>query len=339
MSIRADNVRGLLDLFICLAVLTIIALRSFLYLTGYPQIGGGGLHIAHMLWGGLLMLTALILEQSIIVRWARRLGAILGGIGFGLFIDELGKFITKDNDYFFQPTFALIYVLFILIYFLTRHLLRAKPFTPLESLVNAVDYLKEAAVGEMDEKDKRRAMQHLDEVPPENALKEPLTRFLGEFQAATRPPFFWERISRWFYLKYLKMISSPIFSKFIALVFLGVALYEIFNLRFTVSSLWNLERFQLSEWATFLSSMAAFFLILIGDVQLLRRKRAFAYRWFERALLVAILIGQVFVFYKVQLRGILWLALLVFFLVALRLLMAQEERLQLATPSHPLPLP
>ncbi|HEY5903448.1 MAG TPA: hypothetical protein VIU39_12900, partial [Anaerolineales bacterium] len=29
--------------------------RLFLSLSGYPQIGGGELHIAHVLWGGLLL--------------------------------------------------------------------------------------------------------------------------------------------------------------------------------------------------------------------------------------------------------------------------------------------
>src|SRR5438105_3470241 len=28
-------------------------------LSGYPQVGGHGLHIAHMLWGGLLMVLAI----------------------------------------------------------------------------------------------------------------------------------------------------------------------------------------------------------------------------------------------------------------------------------------
>lgn len=63
-----------------------------------------------------MTIAILILLTLYTNRTARHFAAATGGIGFGLFIDELGKFITKDNNYFFQPTIALIYVIFIILY-------------------------------------------------------------------------------------------------------------------------------------------------------------------------------------------------------------------------------
>ena len=59
--------------------------RLFLYLTGYPQIGGGQLHVAHVLWGGLLLFIAVLLLLTIANRWAFWLSALLAGAGVGLF--------------------------------------------------------------------------------------------------------------------------------------------------------------------------------------------------------------------------------------------------------------
>ena len=43
------------EAFVMIAIATILLTRLYLELTGYPQIGGGDLHIAHALWGGALM--------------------------------------------------------------------------------------------------------------------------------------------------------------------------------------------------------------------------------------------------------------------------------------------
>jgi len=85
---------------------SIVVTRLYLDLTGYPTVGGGTLHIAHSVWGGLLLFVGgmlpLVLKNRSALPWA----ALLTGIGAGLFVDEVGKFITDDNDYFFDAAAA-----------------------------------------------------------------------------------------------------------------------------------------------------------------------------------------------------------------------------------------
>lgn len=88
--------------------------RLLLELTGYPQLGGGELHIAHVLWGGLLLFTSALVMLILANRWAFFLGAVLAGLGVGLFIDEVGKFITQANDYFYPAAAPIIYAFFLL---------------------------------------------------------------------------------------------------------------------------------------------------------------------------------------------------------------------------------
>jgi hypothetical protein len=88
--------------------------RLFLSLSDYPTIGGGELHIAHVLWGGLLLFVASLLPLIFANRWVYSVSAVVGGVGIGLFIDEVGKFITVKNDYFFPAAAPIIYVFFLL---------------------------------------------------------------------------------------------------------------------------------------------------------------------------------------------------------------------------------
>ena len=56
--------------FIC-AITTILCIRTQLWLTNYPQLGGHGLHIAHLLYGGALMVTALAFLLTLLGRRVR----------------------------------------------------------------------------------------------------------------------------------------------------------------------------------------------------------------------------------------------------------------------------
>jgi hypothetical protein len=105
----ADNVRLLAVSF----GVTVVGTRLYLSLTGWPQIGGGDYHIAHALWGGLLLLAGGVITLLWSNAWVPRATALCVGVGCGLFIDEVGKFITARNDYFTPLAAPIIYAFFL----------------------------------------------------------------------------------------------------------------------------------------------------------------------------------------------------------------------------------
>lgn len=134
---------------ICFA-LTVIALRSFLSLTGYPRIAGGELHIAHVLWGGLFLFAAALTPLLVANRWALEVSAVLSGVGVGLFIDEVGKFITQTNDYFFPPAAPIIYAAFLLTLLLYLRVRQEPARTVRHDLYTAFDDLTHVLDHELD---------------------------------------------------------------------------------------------------------------------------------------------------------------------------------------------
>ena len=61
LFLRNRRLNSLLELFLVASVSSILVIRFALAVSGYPQLGGRELHIAHLLWGGLLMLVAIVL--------------------------------------------------------------------------------------------------------------------------------------------------------------------------------------------------------------------------------------------------------------------------------------
>src|SRR3989337_870198 len=88
--------------------------RLFLNLSGFPQLGNQQIHIAHVLWGGLLLFIAALLPLIYANRRLYSATAVLAGVGVGLFIDEGGEFITQTNDYFYPPAAPITYAFFLI---------------------------------------------------------------------------------------------------------------------------------------------------------------------------------------------------------------------------------
>lgn len=139
--------------------LTVMATRLFLELTGYPQLGSGAIHIAHVLWGGLLLFGAALIPLLFVHRKALLWTSILAGAGVGLFIDEVGKFITASNDYFHPAAAPIVYAFFLLTALIYSQVRRPRRRDARTELYQALEGLEEVLDQDLnpEEKDELRA--------------------------------------------------------------------------------------------------------------------------------------------------------------------------------------
>jgi hypothetical protein len=147
--LRAE--RYLRHTLICFAV-TVISVRWALAATGYPRLGNAELHIAHVLWGGLFLFGAALTPLLFANRWAFEVSAVLAGIGVGLFIDEVGKFLTQNNDYFFPPAAPIIYAVFLLTLLLYLRVQQEPARTVRHDLYAVLDSLPRVLDHDLDER-------------------------------------------------------------------------------------------------------------------------------------------------------------------------------------------
>jgi len=184
--------------------LTVITVRLFLELTGYPQIGNANLHIAHVLWGGLLLFFGGLLPLVLANAWAYTTAAVLNGVGMGLFIDEIGKFITQTNDYFYPPAAPIIYAFFLLIVLLYLYIRRPAPLSTRRRMYQALHDLGEVLDHDLQPVEEQQMTTNLQQVIAEEPegnpgqLAKALIKFLDNetLYLQSRPPTLSERIFR-----------------------------------------------------------------------------------------------------------------------------------------------
>lgn len=166
------------EIFLFAAIATVLTVRGLLAATNYPQVGGGGLHIAHVLWGGLLLGSAVVLSTTGLGTRVRARAAFIGGIGFGLFIDEVGKFLTKSVNYFYTPAVAIIYLVFIVSFLGVREIILRHRLTDRHRVALSAVALADLVLGQLDELRRVTALRRLDSVTDE----------YEDLVAALRPP-------------------------------------------------------------------------------------------------------------------------------------------------------
>ena len=327
------------------AVVMVLVTRALLQITGYPQLAHGGLHIAHILYGGVLMFGAGLLTLSYHGRAVRYTTAMLLGAGFGLFVDEAGKFLTHDNNYFYRPTVIVIYVCFLLLFYLYRALKRAEAKTPRSWLYQAFEEMEEIIETDFEPIEKAAVMESLNQAV--RSGHEPLATFARRLKVAVdhepvRPDHtpkveeMYLKFKHWLYRQtlareWLVPVLAGVFGIY-GLVSLGgilfrvltdpsIAVWEKLMAEGVVPTNTNIVMFLLQT----LMRLGVTGLIVVGLVKL-KRDRLGALEYFYKALMVRILLGDIFTFYFEQFSAAVAVGIDLMFLVGINKLIGDEKR-------------
>lgn len=294
--VRDFNAADLIDDFLVSAASAVLATRMLLAMTKYPQLSGEGFHISHMLWGGLLLVAALFTSLIFLNKEAKKVSAIAGGLGFGIFIDELGKFITSDNNYFFQPTIAFIYLIFVLMFFIVRGLGKYLALSDRDYTTNALELLKEVILHDLDEEEKNRALSYLDKSNPKDPIVKLLKGVLGPLEASpVSEKSLLVKIGKVLHSSYHRFLKSRRLAELSVRLFVFVSLFGIVNAFILLSnvrndlSFWNLGRV--------LSALVVGLIVLLGVYKQRKDNRLAAFEAYKGAVMISILVGQFFQFY------------------------------------------
>lgn len=330
---RNAAARDNLEVLLVSAASSLLLLRFGLYASGYPQVGGGSLHIAHMLYGGLLLLAAVVILLGFLGKRASRLGAFIGGAGFGIFIDELGKFITRDNNYFFRPTVGIIYAIFIILYLLFNFISRSQTMTSREYQLNALSELQEAVLHDMDASEKRYVAELLSKADQEDEITKQLQYMLAHTHSVHDRVGFVQRYRRSALKSYQHFWGLRGSSQAISLIFVAEALIFVVVIFVTIAANINDFVFLKSTQSygqglligQLASSVVAAVFAIIGAVTL-PRARMVGFEWFRRATLVTIFLTEFFVFTRVQFGAMPGFIINILLLGSLNFAITQERR-------------
>jgi hypothetical protein len=281
-----------------------------------------------MLWGGLGMVIAFGILLTMASAVWKPTAALVGGFGFGLFIDELGKFITKDNDYFYRPTIALIYAVFVVLFLISRSIDRFDKIEPGERVLYATQCLDQYAIGHLDEVGRQAGLRHLalSEIDTDftRALRSTLEALnLDDGVEPSRLVQWRDKLAD----RYWTIVGNPWLLRMV-LIFFGI---QVVNWS---ASLWLATtdgNFSITdEWTSArpercCSGFVAGAVSLFGIIRLWQGHRLAALKWLAAATLVNLFFGQFFAFAASQFAALGSLLLQLFILSALRFGITAEE--------------
>lgn len=288
-------------LFVC-AVATVLLTRALLAATGYPQVGNSSLHVAHVLYGGLLLLAALIATLGFLSPVVQPVAAVVGGVGFGLFIDEVGKFVTKNVNYFYRPAITIIYVSFVCLFGVIRWLARRR-FTAKEATLIAIDSLQRAATGTLTNERRSRVLGLLTEAGAVGPLVQSVRALLeGSAAEEEQRPTLTQRLSMRLAAVWNALTRHPLFRRGVFAVLILAGCISAAEVGWLLRH--GLAQLTFSQKAFGLTTVVADIVLLVGALQL-RRSLLSALHWYDHAVLIEITVAQVFLYTSEQLAATL----------------------------------
>jgi hypothetical protein len=179
-----------------------------------------------------------------------------------------------------------------------------------------LEALKSASIGKLDDTRRHAAIALIEETGATGAIPDHVVSLLRDVPALPpRTPGAFARFGTEWRDRYRHWSEQRWFGQVVstALVILAVA-----SLFVAVSLADDHARIRgVAEWATVISSLVSGVFYITGAV-VLRRSRLDAYRWFDRGLLVGILVTQVFTFQQEQLTGVIGLVFVIALWVMVR---------------------
>lgn len=282
------------------------------------------------------MMVALVIAMVFLGVRARQTSAIIGGVGFGIFIDELGKFITEDNNYFFRPTIGIIYAVFVLLYLLFNFLTRVQRLSSREYQLNALVEVEEAIAQDLDSSERAHIYRLLDASNKDSAMTRHLRDFVDTLRitAGVRPSRsqvilrkvddiykrFWEQrasnavVRIVFFVQVVVLVAAVIYTVY--------ANVDDIRALFSGSITYGRELII----AQVIASIVTAGFVIYG-LSKLGASRYEAFEQFRRATLINIYMIQFFIFVRLQFEALPGFIASVILLLLITFVLRQERRL------------
>lgn len=332
------NASELMLIMMVTGVLTVLLTRLFLELSGYPQMGGDRWHVSHALLGGVVMVGAMVISLVSHGERYKKVAAGGFGVGVGWFIDEVGKYVSTGNDYFFQPAIVLMYIFFVLIFLLYRFLDKNISRNPKTLLYQAIADLEEIAEKDLERKEKKDLIKKLDEIAKKTDLKvkifivglKNLIRKMETIEDKQEKwsERWWGKIKRFSYHKVFRKKFTLYLLTLLALFYIIGGIYDsvYFGNLFLKKGLFGYGYKEISlltrtDITMFLLMLLFDFLTSvffgIGIFWVWRKKKNRGIDFFQHGLLVNIFLSSVFKFYLEQFSAVFGLMVSVLVLIGL----------------------